>query len=147
MKKLVVSLLFGTLLFAKGMIFSNFNKAVEYGRSSNKPIAVFIVSSSCIHCKELLLNMRKDKELLNFLGNNFAWVVIDVTRQKVPPIIPFSNSTPFIAVLNPNTLETLTDPIKGAVPNNLLYKYLSEVLKLYYNSIPYQSQNFQGTFQ
>jgi len=142
MKKLIVSIFFGTLLFAKGMIFSNFDKAVEYGRNSNKPIAVFIVSSSCIHCQELLNNMKRDRKLLDFLGNNFAWVVIDITRQRVPSMIPFSNSTPFIVVLNPNNLETLTEPIKGAVPNNLLYKYLSEILKLYYNSIPYQSQNF-----
>jgi len=131
MRKIIISLLFVCFVFAKGHIFSDFNKGLTFAKNSNKPIALFLISSTCPHCHSLLKKIQQNKAFIQYVGNNFAWIVIDVSRQKTP--VAFDGSVPTIMILDSNR-NIIASPIKGDIPLDNLYEYLKESRILFYNS-------------
>jgi len=135
MKKIIISLLFFSFIWAKPHLFTNFQQGLDYSIKTNKPIALFLVSSTCPHCRDLVNKIANNRQFALYVGNNFSWIVIDVATQPAP--VPFDRSVPTIMVLNQNK-EPLSQPVKGDIPLNMLFKYLKENYKLYYNAISSQ---------
>jgi len=136
MKKIIISLIFfSSFLFAK--LFFNLSDAINSAKWNDKPILVFIVSSNCPHCQNLVHSIGNNKNFFRWIVKSYNWVVIDVAFKNPPASVYFDGYVPTIEVFTPN-MQLISRPIKGEVPLNMLYQYLNNNLQLYYR---YRSSN------
>ena len=120
---------------SSAQIFNNIYDAIPKAQQQGKLTIFFILSDTCSPCHELIKDINSNKELTNFLNENFIIAIADLAKGgKVPSDLPFTGTTPTILILTPSA-QVVGNPIEGKIPSNILMNYLDKIEKLKKNYV------------
>lgn len=131
--KAIVKVILGVALLlqvSSAQVFDSIYDAIPAAQQQGKLTVFFILSDTCPHCHELMADVNSNKELTNFLNENFVVAIADLAKGgKVPSDLPFTGTTPTTLILTPSG-QVVGDPIEGKIPSNMLMDYLDKIERL-----------------
>jgi len=126
MKTITKVILAVTLLLqvSSAKVFDSIYDAIPEAQKQGKLTIFFILSNTCPHCHEFMLDVNSNQKLASYLKENFIVTITDITKGgKVPVDLPFSGTTPTTMILTP-TGQVVGNPIEGKIPSDMLLEYL-----------------------
>jgi len=100
--------------------------------SIQKPVLLFIATTTCNYCKKQYAIFNSDKNFVNYVNNNYYPVIVFQDQEKNLNPAYTTNITPTLMILNPMDLTQMTpDNTKGIHSSEEILYYLQQVKKGY----------------
>ena len=128
MKKVLLTLLFGTYIFAaSGMQWLTLKEAQEVSKLTYRPYFVMVVKDGCPYCEQEKRAMESDKKFQKLINDNMIPVLINQDHETVPDIF-FTSATPTIFIYDNKQDRLVVKPAYGAIPTDKLKPWIQNVL-------------------
>ncbi|EKJ5775033.1 thioredoxin family protein [Campylobacter coli] len=113
---LVIFLAFSPMAL-EAKIYDNVYTAQKQALKEAKLMFFFILSSTCDYCHKLMNDVLNNRDLIEYLDENFIVAISDLNADElIPKDLLFNGVTP--------TGKVIGTPIEGAVDSNMLFGLL-----------------------
>ncbi|HEH5121216.1 TPA: thioredoxin family protein [Campylobacter coli] len=105
-------------------IYDNVYTAQKQALKEVKLMVFFVLSSTCDYCHKLMNDVLNNRDLMEYLDENFIVAISDLNADGlIPKDLLFNGVTPTTYILTP-TGKVIGTPIEGAVDSNILFGLL-----------------------
>ena len=105
----------------------DYEKALEQGKTANKPLLLFFRTRWCYQCKEMKRRVFRKQDVADLMKNRFLLVDVDIGKEKRLQEIYRITYVPTTVFLDQNGKRIMD--LKGFVPHSrflLALKYIAE---------------------
>ncbi len=105
-------------------IYDNVYIAQKQALKEAKLMVFFVLSNTCDYCHKLMNDVLNNRDLMEYLDENFIVAISDLNADGlIPKDLLFNGVTPTTYILTP-TGKVIGTPIEGAVDSNMLFGLL-----------------------
>ncbi|WP_235684209.1 thioredoxin family protein [Campylobacter coli] len=105
-------------------IYDNVYIAQKQALKEAKLMVFFVLSNTCNYCHKLMSDALNNRDLMEYLDENFIVTISDLNADGlIPRDLLFNGVTPTTYILTP-TGKVIGTPIEGAVDSNMLFGLL-----------------------
>ena len=110
MKKLLFSLLFLVASLFAEVKYTDMFDAYEEAKIQNRTVLIMLAREGCPGCEHMQKVVFEDKEISNYINENYILVLLDVYNEYVPEELEYF-ATPTFYFLNAD--ETIIKRVNG----------------------------------
>ena len=132
MKYFFTIVFFGFFSILSADFHTDIYKGVSAAKKSGKIVSLFIVSSDCPHCKELLKLVDLDKDLGSLIMEKTELVILNTKDPltEVPTDLPYKGRVPVFMTLTPNG-KVVGKALDGSISPALIHSHIYKVTSLW----------------
>ncbi len=113
-----------SLMTLEAKIYDNVYAAQKQALKEAKLMVFFVLSNTCNYCHKLMSDALNNRDLMEYLDENFIVAISDLNADGlIPRDLLFNGVTPTTYILTP-TGKVIGTPIEGAVDSNMLFGLL-----------------------